>query len=194
MIALQHWILSREVNVMWNWRIAVICLLCCAGCQGQVSRQLPPDWPIGQLKLDPAWELKHEVAAMHRIDPVKYKNPEWLVVFDKQHDWPGVVAHVEKCLKPLGFLRLKSHGTNNPLGLDLPETRTYYTTDYLTEVLISNGTHFDDFASPDAEFALMITHYSTPPEPFASALSVNKSRPGSGMGDKIVADLVEPIT
>lgn len=179
---------------MLMWRIVALCLLCCAGCSAPVSRRLPADWPIAQLTLDPAWELRHEVGAMHRIDPAKYKDPQWLVVFDKQHDWPGVVAHVEQCLKPLGYLRSKSHGTDNPLGLDLPETRTYYTPDFLTEVLISDGAYFDAFASTDVEFALRIVRYSTPPEPYAAALRVNQTRPGTGMGDEIIAQLVEPIT
>lgn len=179
---------------MLGWKIVALGLLCCLGCSAPVSRQLPPDWPIAQLTLDPAWELRHEVGAMHRIDPAKYKDPQWLVVFDKQHDWPGVVAHVERCLKPLGYLRSKSHGADNPLGLDLPETRTYYTPDFLTEVLIANGAYFDAIAAPDVEFALRIVRYVTPPEPYAAALSVNKSRPGTGMGDEIIARLVEPIT
>jgi hypothetical protein len=179
---------------MRNWLSVAMCLLCCVACQAQVSRQLPSDWPIAALTLDPAWELKHEVGAMHRIDPAKYKDPQWLVAFDNQHDWPGGIAHVEGCLKPLGYLRLKSHGENNPLGLDLPETRTYYTPDFLTEVLISNGTYFDVLADPGVEFALRIVRYSTPPEPFASAQSVNRTRPGTGMGDQIIAKLVEPIT
>lgn len=179
--------------MVFNWRIVAVCLVCCAGCAAPVSRQLPSDWPIAQLTLDPAWKLKHEVGAMHRLDPIKYTNPQWLVVFDNRHDWPGVVAHVEQCLKPLGYLRLKAHGADNPLGLDLPETRTYYSPDYLTEVLISNGTNFDAFASPDVEFALRIVCYFTPPAPFAAAQNVNRTRPGTGMGDKIIAGLVEPI-
>lgn len=177
-----------------NWRIAVICILCLAACAPRASRQLPADWPIAALTLDPAWELKRDVGAMHRIDPAKYKDPTWVVVFEKKHDWPGVVSHVEGCLKPLGYLRSKSHGTDNPLGLDLPETRTYYTPDFLTEVLVSNGAYFDVLASADVQFALRIVRYSAPPEPFAAALSVNKSRPGTGMGDEIIAQLVEPIT
>jgi hypothetical protein len=179
-----------------RWLMLIVMLLCsiCYGCAAKPSRALPADWPIAQLGLDPAWELKVKATAMHKLDPAKYPDPTWLVAFDKEHDWPGVIAYVEGCLKPLGYLRLKSHGTDNPLGLDLPETRTYYTPDYLTEVLISNGTYFDILASPDAQFAMQIKRYTTPPDPIGTALGVNKSRPGTGMGDQIVAQLLEPIT
>lgn len=178
-----------------RWAVLIGCALAvCCGCSTQPSRALPPDWPIAQLALAPAWELKTKATAMHQLDPVQYPEPQWLVAFDNTHDWPGVIAHVESCLKPLQYLRSKSHGTNNPLGLDLPETRTYYSPDYLTEVLISDGVYFDAIQGADAEFALQIKRYATPPDPIGAALSLNQSRPGSGMGDEILARLLEPIS
>jgi hypothetical protein len=176
------------------WRCVLCCLLLSAGCARPVSRELPADWPIPQLTLAASWELRTQVGAMHRLDPAKYQQPMWLAAFDNDHDWPGVVAHVESCLKPLGYWRSKSHGENNPLGLDLPETRTYYSPDYLTEVLVSNGAYFDALLSADVEFALCIKRHETPPEPLAAVLSLNKTRPGTGMADKILNELLEPIT
>jgi hypothetical protein len=174
--------------------IVLAATILCLGCSTQPSRELPADWPIAALTLDPAWELIRPATAMHTLDPAKYPEPMWLVAFDNKQDWPGVVAHVERCLKPLQYWRSKSHGEDNPLGLDLPETRTYYSPDYLTMVLVSNGAYFDELVRPDVEFALQITRYKTPPEPLGSALSLNRTRPGSGLADQILAELLEPIT
>jgi len=171
-------------------------MLLVAGCEykGRASHELPADWPIAQLTIDPAWELHRKATAMHQLDPVKYPDKLWLVVFDKDKDWAGVVAHVENCLKPLGYLRMKEKGLNNPLGLDLPETRTYYAPDYLTEVYLSNGAYFDVLVTTDIEFALKISQLTTPPDLIQTCLDVNKSRPGTGMGDELLDGILEPIT
>jgi len=89
---------------------------------------------------------------------------------------------------------MKEKGLNNPLGLDLPETRTYYAPDYLTEVYLSNGAYFDVLVTTDIEFALKISQLTTPPDLIQTCLDVNKSRPGTGMGDELLDGILEPIT
>lgn len=157
-----------------------------------VSHELPADWPLSQLTIHPDWELKREATAMHKLDPAKYTEPQWLVIFDNDGDWPGVVNHVESCLKPLGWLRSKSKGLNNPLGLDLPETRTYYSPDYLTEVYMSNGAYFDILIEIDVEFAIQLTQYSQPPELIQGAL--NHIKRDRKLGEQLLDNIFEPIS
>ncbi|MBN2082932.1 hypothetical protein JW859_12105 [bacterium] len=176
--------------------VVLLALLLLNGCPGggRASHELPADWPIAQLTIDPAWELHRKATAMHALDPAKYSDKTWLVAFDKDQDWAGVVAHVESCLKPLGYLRMKEKGLNNPLGLDLPEMRTYYSPDYLTEVMLTNGVYFDALINTDIEFALQIKALSAPPELIQTCLNVNKSRPGTHMGDELLKGILEPIS
>jgi hypothetical protein len=171
--------------------ITSLLLPLCACPSGGVSRDLPADWPVAQLTLDPAWQLKRPASAMHQLDPTKYPEPIWLVIFDKEGDWPGVVAHVESCLKPLNWLRSKEKGLNNPLGLDLPETRTYYSPDYLTEVMLSNGAYFDALVSFDVEFAMQIKQYSEPPELIQACLNHQDRDPK--LAKTLLDGILEPI-
>jgi len=170
--------------------LAIAFLSSCPGSQG-VSHKLPDDWPLAALTLDPDWQLRRPAAAMHQLDPAKYPEPIWLAVFDKDGDWPGVVAHVEGCLKPLNWLRLKEKGLDNPLGLDLPETRTYYSPDYLTEVLISNGAYFDALIEIDVEFALEIKQYAEPPDLIQACLGHKQRDPK--LAQTLLDGILEPI-
>jgi hypothetical protein len=172
--------------------LPLILLLCACPTGKSVSRDLPADWPVSQLTLDPAWQLKRPATAMHQLDPAKYPEPIWLVIFDKEGDWPGVVTHVEGCLQPLGWLRSKEKGLNNPLGLDLPETRTYYSPDYLTEVLLSNGAYFDALIDIDVEFAMQIKQYADPPELIQACLNHQKRDPK--LTKTLLDGILEPIT
>lgn len=170
--------------------LGIVFLTSCVGGQG-ASHELPDDWPLATLTLDPDWQLKRPATAMHQLDPAKYPDPIWLVVFDNDGDWPGVVAHVESCLKPLNWLRSKEKGLNNPLGLDLPETRTYYSPDYLTEVYLSNGAYFDILVEIDVEFALEIKQYAAPPDLIQAALNHKKRDPK--LAQTLLDGILEPI-
>jgi hypothetical protein len=178
----------------WKLLLAVLAMavLCACRSDGRASHELPPDWPLPALTLDPAWQLRRPATAMHQLDPARYPEPQWLVVFDKDGDWPGVVGHVESCLKPLGYLRSKEKGLNNPLGLDLPETRTYYSPDYLTEVFLSNGAYFDSLIEIDVEFALQLKQLSAPPELIRACLSHKKRDPK--LAQTLLDAILEPIT
>jgi len=170
--------------------VAGLVAACPAG--GGASHELPADWPVAQLTIDPDWQLRRPATAMHQLDPAQYPDPIWLVAFDKDGDWPGVVSHVESCLKPLGWLRSKSKGLNNPLGLDLPETRKYYSPDYLTEVYMTNGCYFDVLIDIDVEFALQISQYSQPPELIQAALNHRKRDPK--LTEALLDAIMEPIS
>ena len=138
------------------------------GCEKTVHQaKLPADWPIPQLTLPNDIVLKAGPEAMHKIDP-SHPHKEWVVGFNKDDNWPAFVAHVEGCLKPLDYWRSKSKGTDNPLGLDLPEIRTYYSPDYLTEVFISYGAYFDAIGPRNIEFAVSVKVYEEVPELFES--------------------------
>jgi hypothetical protein len=167
-------------------------LLCTCHNGGGASHKLPADWPVSQLTLDPDWQLQRPATAMHQLDPAQYPEPIWLVVFDKEGDWPGVVTHVESCLKPLNWLRSKEKGLSNPLGLDLPETRTYYSPDYLTEVYLSNGAYFDVLVNIDVEFAMQIKQYIEPPELIKVCLSHQQRDPK--LSQALLDGILEPIT
>ena len=157
------------------------------------SRELPPDWPVPKLTLDPDWVLLRKATAMHVLDPVKYPDPEWIVIFESDDTWLDVVAHVESCLKPLGWRCSRHKGGMSPIGLDLPETRTYYAPDWLTEVVISNGVYIDILADANVEFAMDIHAYEKPPELIQSILDHNVKRPGSNMGTEILDIQYPPI-
>jgi hypothetical protein len=178
----------------WGLLLILLPALVMTACPvgGGASHELPADWPISQLTIDPDWQLRREVAAMHKLDPAQNPDPQWIVIFDKGGDWPGVVSHVESCLEPLGWLRSKSKGLNNPLGLDLPETRQYYSPDYLTEVYMTNGCYFDVLIDIDVEFALQVTKYSQPPELIQGALNHQKRDPK--LTEALLDAILEPIT
>jgi hypothetical protein len=140
-----------------------------AGCAKRITHEakLPADWPVPQLTLPADIELKAGPEAMHRIDPSR-TDKKWVVAFNKDDNWPAFVAHVEGCLKPLDYWRSKEKGLNNPLGLDVPEMRTYYSPDYLTEVAITHGAYFDAIGPRDIEFAMYIIVYEDVPPLFES--------------------------
>lgn len=153
------------------------------------NESLPKDWPIPQLTMPGDVELKREPAALHAQDP-SMTTREWIVAFDKDGDWPGLVTHVEGCLKPLGYLRQKV--TGGPAGFDIGEMQTYYSPDYKTRVLLSNGVGFPGLIEVhDVEFAVWIIESPAPDEIIQTMLDVNQTRPG--MGDQLLEGLLEPI-
>jgi len=180
--------------------VPLLVLLSACPADSGASHELPADWPIAQLTIDPDWQLRKPASAMHQLDPAQYPDPIWLVVFDKDGDWPGVVSHVEGCLKPLGWLRSKSKGLSNPLGLDLPETRTYYAPDYLTEVYMTNGCYFDVLIDIDgrvraADQAVQPAAGVDPgrPQPPAARPQANRGPAGRHHGtDQLVAGAPMP--
>jgi hypothetical protein len=167
-----------------------------AGCAKRITHQakLPADWPLPQLTLPQDIELKAGPAAMHEVDPSRTEK-EWLVGFNKDDNWPAFVTHVEGCLKPLNYWRSKEKGLNNPLGLDMPESRTYYSQDYLTEVMISHGAYFDALGPQDIEFVLSIRLYEEVPPLFESFVKGhNNPSIGPKELERIRDSVLEPIT
>jgi len=170
-------------------------LLLFAGCARKIVHEakLPDDWPVPQLTLPNDIELKAGPEAMHKVDPSRTEK-KWLVAFNKDDNWPAFVAHVERCLKPLDYWRSKNKGLDNPLSLDLPEMRTYYSPDYLTQVVITHGAYFDAIEIPDIEFVLSVMVYEEPP-PLVESFVKGHNNPlmGKKEVDKIRDSMMEKI-
>ena len=88
-------------------------------------------------------------------------------------------------------MRSKEKGLNNPLGLDLPESRTYYSPDFLTEVSLAHGAYFDAIGPRDIEFALSITVYENTSPMSESWAHMKQTRPK--MVDQLLENAYEKI-
>ena len=178
-----------------SYRLLYVVLLLAAGCTmlAKSDPELPADWPIPQLTLPAEIKVKAGPAAMHEKDP-SLTDKEWIVGFNKDDNWPAMIDHVETCLKPLGYWRAKHQGgADNPLGLDLPEVRNYYSPDYLIEVRLSHGAYFDVFGPKNLEFALWVVQRTEPAEIIQACLDAGKARQDSKMSEQLLTSILEPI-
>ncbi|HES58136.1 MAG TPA: hypothetical protein ENO21_01755 [Firmicutes bacterium] len=169
--------------------------LSAAGCAKRVTHEakLPDDWPVPQLTLPSDIELKAGPEAV-QDSSLAPGDRRWVAAFNKDDNWPAFVSHVEGCLKPLDYWRSKEKGLNNPLGLDLPEMRTYYSPDYLVEVVLTHGAYFDAIGPRDIEFAMMVTQYVKPPEHLQLLLKHPNPSIGPKELERIRDAVMEPIT
>jgi len=150
---------------------------------------LPEDWPVNQLSVPRDVELTQLPVALHAENP-EMVTREWVVVFNYQGNWPGLVQHVESCLKTIDYFRQRV--TRSPAGFEKVEMQTYYSPDFLTEVVISNGKGVPGIeASADAEFALWVVERQAPNRVIQSALDVRQQRPE--MGETLLDGMIELI-
>ena len=175
--------------------LLLLCLpvLVITGCPvegtGNPNDVLPDSWPINQLSIPRDAEVLGEPAVLHEKDPAMTTR-EWLVAFNKDGDWPGVVQHVESCLKPLGYYRQKV--TRGPVGFEGIEMNTYYSPDFLTEVVVSNGVGVPGIIEvDDVEFALWVIVRQQPNELVQTALDVRAQRPE--VGQQLLEGILEPL-
>jgi len=108
---------------------------------------MPDDWPIHQLKMPPG---------SHRLWSETSTLTGWRCYdlgFRNKMDSSAVIAHTERCLKPLGYLKLE--GTNS----------TYFSPDGVFRV--EYGWEPTDVSADIHCYIVRV--YSSPPEEFKDA-------------------------
>lgn len=171
----------------------VLCLaLVVPSCKHKDSATagLPSDWPVPQLTLGADWDLSRSVVALHKQEHSGIHERTWLVVFRSKSPMSEITNHVEGCLRPMSYWRMRR--SDNPSGFTSPDLRTYFSPDYYVEVrlgrrdAIQPAGHLDE-----GEYALLVTDHDRPPEMLQVVLDLRKTSPD--LADKVRDSMLEPF-
>ena len=169
--------------------LLVVILASCAK-EDSSTAGLPDDWPVPQLVLGSGWKLSQRVVALHKVEDSGYKERTWLVVFSSRTTLAEASQHVEQCLRPSRYWKMKQG--EGPSGFTSPDLRTYFSPDFYVEVKLGRN----DAIKPagvlgEGEYAILVIEHDKPPEILQAVIDLRATNPE--MADKVRDTMLEPL-
>lgn len=159
--------------------------------ENSATAGLPTDWPVPRLTLGADWDLTRPVVALHKQQNSSYRERTWLVVFRSKTRFNDAARHIEDCLQPMGYWRMREG--EGPSGFTSPNLRTYFSPDFYVEVNLGRqGAIKAAGQLGENEYAVLVTDHDKPPEMLQVVMDLRKTNPE--MADKVRDTMLEPLS
>ncbi len=166
------------------------CLISSCAEENSATAGLPDDWPLSQLVLGEDWELSQRVVALHKQDNSTYDERTWLVVFRSPSTLAEVARHVEQCLRPSAFWKMRQGEA--PSGFTSPDLRTYFSPDYFVEVKLGRNTAISPAGQlGEGQYALLVVDHDDRPDILQVVIDLRQTNPD--MADKVRDIMLAPL-